>query len=270
MRTRRLLTTGLLVLSLSACKDKQAETPPPTATPPAAPASTGTQAAQEVKTRTEPAGPEAPPSATPNEHAASPAPRSRPPAERPGPWQKKALAGADLYAILQTSKGDIVVKFFSKQSPVTVANFVGLATGEQAWKDPRSGQLVKAGTPLYNNVLFHRVIPGFMIQGGDPLGQGTGSPGYEFENETQNGLRFDKVGLMAMANHGPDTNGSQFFITDSIPDNLTGGYTIFGEVLKGYDAVERISHVPRGEKGRDRPNEDVVLKHVVVSDTRPQ
>ncbi|PTL82330.1 peptidylprolyl isomerase [Vitiosangium sp. GDMCC 1.1324] len=202
-------------------------------------------------------------------HGSSPVPRSQPPAEKPGPWQQKALDGKDLYATLETNQGNIVVKLFAKDAPLTVANFVGLATGEQTWRDPRTGE-VKENTPLYQNVIFHRVIPGFMIQGGDPLGMGTGTPGYSFEDETQNGRTFDKPGLLAMANRGrgTSTNGSQFFITVSTPQHLNGGHTIFGEVLKGYDVVERISKVPTGE--RDKPQKDVVIKKVTVSDTQPK
>jgi peptidyl-prolyl cis-trans isomerase A (cyclophilin A) len=193
--------------------------------------------------------------------------RSRPPAEKPGPWQTKALNGQDLYATLDTNQGTVVVKLFSKESPVTVANFVGLATGEQTWTDPKTGQ-EKKNTPLYQNILFHRIIDGFMIQGGDPLGRGSGSPGYTFEDETQNGKKFDKPGILAMANRGPNTNGSQFFITVAPQPRLDGGYTIFGEVVKGYDVVERMAKVPTGPQ--DRPVKDVVLKKVTVSDKQPK
>src|SRR4051812_40504657 len=118
----------------------------------------------------------------------------------------------DLYAVFQTSRGNIVVKLFEKDAPKTIANFVGLATGKQEWIDPRTGQKSKA--KLYDGTAFHRVIPQFMIQGGDPLGTGTGGPGYKFEDEFQSGKKFDKPGLLAMANAGPNTNGSQFFITE--------------------------------------------------------
>jgi peptidyl-prolyl cis-trans isomerase A (cyclophilin A) len=268
MRTR-LLTTGLLLLSLAACskdKEKQAEgTPPPTSTAqqttPSAPANTGTQA-------TPPPAPEAAaPSAQPKEHASSPVPRSNPPGEKPGPWQTKALNGQDLYATLETNQGTVVVKLFSKDAPVTVANFVGLATGEQTWRDPKTGE-VKQNTPLYRDILFHRIISGFMIQGGDPLGVGMGSPGYTFEDEFQSGRTFDKPGILAMANRGRNTNGSQFFITVAPQPRLNGGYTIFGEVVKGYDVVDRISKVQTDP--RDRPLKDVVLKKVTVSDEQPK
>ncbi|ATB36203.1 peptidyl-prolyl cis-trans isomerase [Cystobacter fuscus] len=265
MRTK-FLTTGLLLLTtLAACKDN-----PPQSTPPAAPpANTATQQA------TPPPAPPPPPSeapaetpaaAQPQEHGASAAPRTQPPGENPGPWQKKALGGQELFATLQTNHGDVVVKLFSKQSPLTVANFVGLATGEQAWKDPKTQQ-EKKNTPLYKDILFHRIIAGFMIQGGDPLGQGVGSPGYTFEDETRNGLTFSKPGILAMANRGPNTNGSQFFISVAPLERLTGGYTIFGEVVKGYEVVEKMSQVKT--LPGDRPEKDVVLKKVIVSDKQP-
>ncbi len=173
--------------------------------------------------------------------------------------------GTDLYATLKTSQGDIVVKLFAKDAPKTVANFVGLATGEKEWTNPATQTKVKA--PLYRGTIFHRVIDNFMIQGGDPMGTGRGDPGYRFEDEFQSGRKFDKVGLLAMANAGPATNGSQFFITTSMPLALNNKHTIFGEVVKGYDVVEKISRVERD--GSDRPKVDVVLTDVTLSDTQP-
>jgi peptidyl-prolyl cis-trans isomerase A (cyclophilin A) len=203
--------------------------------------------------------------AAPTGNAPAPA-AAAPAAPRPGPTMAKALEGQDLYAVFRTSMGDITVRFFAKDAPKTVANFVGLATGEKQWRDPRDGQQ-KTGTPLYDGTIFHRVIEGFMVQGGDPLGRGNGDPGYRFEDEFQSGRKFDKVGLLAMANAGPNTNGSQFFITTSMPTWLSGKHTIFGEVISGYDIVEAISKVPRGPM--DKPNADVVLKKVEVLDKAP-
>ncbi|MFZ5470498.1 MAG: peptidylprolyl isomerase [Myxococcota bacterium] len=177
----------------------------------------------------------------------------------------KASQGHDIYATLQTNRGDVVVRLFSKDAPKTVENFVGLAAGEKEWTHPRSGE--KSRKPLYDGTIFHRVIDGFMIQGGDPIGQGTGHPGYRFEDEIQSGRKFDKVGLLAMANSGPNTNGSQFFITTSTPAHLNNRHTIFGEVVKGYEVVEAISKVERNPM--DRPIDDVVVKHIVLSDTAP-
>ena len=184
------------------------------------------------------------------------------------PWMQKALAGQDLWITMKTTEGNIVLKLFSKDAPKTVANFVGLATGEQQWTDPRTGQ--KTTARAYDETIFHRVIAGFMIQGGDPTGTGRGDPGYSFADETSNGKKFDKVGLLAMANRGPGTNGMQWFITVSTPEHLNGKHTIFGEVVNGYDVVEKISKLPTGADGRDRPNTTVVLKSVQVSDKPPK
>lgn len=183
-------------------------------------------------------------------------------------WTDKALAGKDLWATMKTSEGSIVIRLFSKEAPKTVGNFVGLATGEKEWRDPRNGKLSSARA--YDQTVFHRVIAGFMIQGGDPTGTGTGEPGYTFADETSNGKKFDKVGLLAMANRGPGTNGMQWFITVSTPNHLDGKHTIFGEVVNGYDVVERISKVPTGADGRDRPNTSVVLKSLTISDKPPK
>ena len=182
-----------------------------------------------------------------------------------GPWTQKASAGTDLYATLKTNQGDITVKLFPKDAPKTVANFVGLASGEKAWTDPTTGQ--KGSHPLYNGTVFHRVIPGFMIQGGDPTGTGMGDPGYRFEDEFQSGRKFEKPGILAMANAGPGTNGSQFFITTGVPEHLNNKHTIFGEVIKGYDVVEKISNVPRDN--RDKPNEAVKIDSVQLSEKAP-
>jgi len=145
-----------------------------------------------------------------------------------------------LYATFQTSMGTIVVKLLPEKAPVTVANFVGLAEGTKEWTDPRSGQK-QAGKPLYDGTMFHRVIPDFMIQGGDPLGTGTGGPGYKFQDEIGPDNKFNKPGLLAMANAGPGTNGSQFFITEIATPWLDKGHTIFGEVVKGGDLVPKIT-----------------------------
>ncbi|HYX92974.1 MAG TPA: peptidylprolyl isomerase [Myxococcaceae bacterium] len=181
-------------------------------------------------------------------------------------WMKAAREGKDLYATFKTSQGDIVVHLFSKDAPKTVENFVGLATGEKEWIHPATGE--KSKKPLYDGVIFHRVIPNFMIQGGDPLGQGTGGPGYKFEDEFQSGRRFDKPGILAMANAGPNTNGSQFFITVAPTPHLNNRHTIFGEVVQGYDVAAKISEVPRDR--RDKPNEPVVIKTVQISDKAPK
>jgi peptidyl-prolyl cis-trans isomerase A (cyclophilin A) len=145
----------------------------------------------------------------------------------------------NLTATFQTSLGEIVVKLLPEKAPKTVANFVDLAEGTKEWKDPKSGQAVKK--PLYDGTVFHRVILDFMIQGGDPLGTGTGGPGYKFEDEIGADNRFDRPGLLAMANAGPNTNGSQFFITEVPTPHLNRGHTIFGEVVKGLELIRKIS-----------------------------
>jgi peptidyl-prolyl cis-trans isomerase A (cyclophilin A) len=174
--------------------------------------------------------------------------------------------GKDLYATLDTSLGVVVVKLFSKDAPKTVENFVGLADGSKAWKDPKTGKNVNK--PLYDGTIFHRVIPNFMIQGGDPLGNGTGDPGYKFEDEFQSGRTFDKAGILAMANSGPGTNGSQFFITVVPTPWLDNHHTIFGEVVKGMDVVNAIVTTPTGPG--DRPKTPVVLKKMTISEQLPQ
>jgi peptidyl-prolyl cis-trans isomerase A (cyclophilin A) len=166
-----------------------------------------------------------------------------------------------IYAVFHTSEGDFVCKLFEKEAPKTVQNFVELAQGTKEWKHPSSGKKVKE--PLYDNTIFHRVIPNFMVQAGDPQGTGYGGPGYQFEDETSGSPHhFDSPGKLAMANSGPNTNGSQFFVTVAATAWLTGKHTIFGEVVQGQDVVEKIVNVPRNRQ--DKPNKDVVLKHVEI------
>ena len=153
------------------------------------------------------------------------------------PTTKKRAPG--MYAIFQTSMGNIVCKLYDKEAPKTVANFVGLAEGTKDWTHPLTK--AKKKEPLYNGTIFHRVIPNFMIQGGDPLGNGTGNPGYQFEDEIVPGLTFDRPGRLAMANAGPNTNGSQFFITEVPTPHLDGKHTIFGQVVEGQDLVGKIA-----------------------------
>lgn len=158
------------------------------------------------------------------------------------------------YATLKTSLGEIVVKLLPEKAPNTVENFVGLAEGTKEWTDPRTGQKVKR--PLYDGTVFHRVIPQFMIQGGDPLGTGTGDPGYRFADEIGPDNKFSKPGLLAMANAGPNTNGSQFFITEVPTPWLDRGHTIFGEVVKGFELVPKIAAAG---------NKKVTLEKVVIT-----
>ncbi len=166
-----------------------------------------------------------------------------------------------LYVTLKTSMGEIVIQLFDDKAPKTVANFVDLASGTKEWTDPKTREKVKR--PLYNGTIFHRVIPGFMIQGGDPLGNGTGGPGYRFADEFHPDLKHFKAGILSMANAGPNTNGSQFFITQKATPWLDGKHSVFGEVVKGQNVVDAIVNVPRDL--RDRPMKDVVIQEVVIS-----
>src|ERR1700745_3755279 len=165
------------------------------------------------------------------------------------------------YAIFNTTEGNIVCRLFDKDAPKTVANFTELAEGKREWKHPSTHK--KSKDRLYDGTIFHRVIPDFMIQGGDPQGTGMGGPGYQFEDETKGSPhKFDKPGKLAMANAGPNTNGSQFFITVAPTTWLTGKHTIFGEVVEGYEVAEKIVNVPRNRQ--DKPNKEVVIKSVAI------
>ena len=170
------------------------------------------------------------------------------------------------YATLHTNQGDIKIKLFPNHAPKTVDNFAELAEGSREWTDPRTG--TATSSPLYQGVVFHRVISGFMIQGGDPLGNGTGGPGYDFDDEIHPELSFTKPYVLAMANagkrNGRGTNGSQFFITVSTPTYLQGKHTIFGEVADGpsREVVDKIAAVPTDR--RDRPEKDVVIESVTI------
>ena len=165
-----------------------------------------------------------------------------------------------LYAVIYTSMGNIVCRLFEDRAPKTVANFRGLATGTKAWTDPKTGKLKH--TPLYSGTTFHRVIPKFMIQGGDPVGDGTGSPGYKIDDEIAPDQNFDHAGILAMANSGPNTNGSQFFITVGPAEHLNGHYSLFGEVVTGQDVADAISNVPRDEN--DKPNTPVNIIAIAI------
>ena len=164
------------------------------------------------------------------------------------------------YAEFDTSEGSFTIRLFEKEAPKTVANFVALAEGTREWQDPQSGQ--KKTEPFYNGVVFHRVIDGFMIQGGDRLGTGTGGPGYKFADEFHPSLRHKGPGILSMANSGPNTNGSQFFITLGPTPHLDNRHSVFGEVSEGLDIVKRIGSVPTGPN--DRPRTPVVINQVII------
>lgn len=173
----------------------------------------------------------------------------------------KAKKGSKkMIAIFETNKGTFKVQLFPDKAPKTVENFVGLAEGTKEWTDPKTGEKVKK--PFYDGLKFHRVIPNFMLQGGDPLGTGTGGPGYKFGDEFHPSLKHDKPGKLSMANAGPGTNGSQFFVTVAATPWLDGKHSIFGEVIEGMDVVNDISKVRTGPM--DRPVEDVIIKTLKI------
>jgi peptidyl-prolyl cis-trans isomerase A (cyclophilin A) len=164
------------------------------------------------------------------------------------------------YARFETSEGTFRIRLFHKEAPKTVENFVGLAEGTKDWQDPATGE--KKREPFYNGVIFHRVITGFMIQGGDRLGQGTGGPGYKFADEFHPSLRHDRAGILSMANAGPNTNGSQFFVTLGPTPHLDNRHSVFGEVVDGLEVVEKIGAVPTGRQ--DRPVTPVVINRIAI------
>lgn len=180
-------------------------------------------------------------------------------ADKPKPPAK----GKPMFAVMETNMGTFKIKLFADQAPKTVENFVGLAEGTIEWTHPKTGE--KAKTPLYNGTVFHRVIKNFMIQGGDPLGTGMGAPkgpGYPFKDEFHPELKHSKAGILSMANSGPNSNGSQFFVTLADTSWLDNKHTVFGEVVEGMDVVNKIGTTKTG--AQDRPAEEVVLKKVTI------
>jgi len=181
-----------------------------------------------------------------------------------GLWaQAKPAAASHPAAVIDTTAGKLTCTLFPDKAPIGVANFIGLATGTKDWTSPITHQK-KHGVPLYDGTIFHRVIPNFMIQGGDPMGTGTGDPGYTFKNETSSDLKFDRPGRMAYANAGPDTNGSQFFITEIAYPSLNGGYTIFGQCDDS--SVALVKTIARaGRDSNDKPYKPVKINHITIS-----
>jgi len=165
------------------------------------------------------------------------------------------------YAVFTTSEGNFTVRLFEKDAPKTVANFIGLVEGTKEWTDPRTSEKVKK--PYYNGLTFHRVIAGFMIQGGDPLGTGTGGPGYKFADEFSPKLRHSKAGILSMANAGPNTNGGQFFITLGPTAHLDNKHSVFGEVSEGMDVVEKIGNTKTTKPG-DKPVKPITMSIKIV------
>ena len=165
-----------------------------------------------------------------------------------------------VFAQFVTSEGSFTVRLFDQEAPATVENFVGLAEGTKEWTDPRTNK--KSTAPYYDGVIFHRVISGFMIQSGDPLGQGIGGPGYKFKDEFHPDARHNKAGILSMANSGPHTNGGQFFITLGPTPHLDDKHSVFGEVAEGMEVVSKIGSTPTGRQ--DRPVKDVVIQTVTI------
>jgi peptidyl-prolyl cis-trans isomerase A (cyclophilin A) len=226
---KRFLTIGLVCV-ISVMAMAQTQPPPKTPTKPAPKTATGTKATTGAKTAT---------------------------ARKPA----MASAGGPA-ATIETTAGKMTCKLFPDKAPIGVANFIGLANGTKDWKNPVS-HAKKHGVPLYNGTIFHRVIPDFMIQGGDPAGTGAGDPGYAFKNETSPLLKFDRPGRLAYANAGPGTNGSQFFITEVAYPSLNGNYTIFGQCDDATVAlVKQIARM--GHDSNDRPNRPVKINRVVI------
>ena len=170
------------------------------------------------------------------------------------------MADSGTYAKFETSEGNFKVRFFDKEAPNTVANFTGLAEGTKEWKDPATG--VKKKAPFYDGIIFHRIISGFMIQGGCPMGNGTGGPGFKFEDEFSPALKHTKAGILSMANAGPNTNGSQFFITLAATPWLDNRHSVFGEVVEGMDVVTAIGTTKTARQ--DRPVTDITIDALTI------
>lgn len=181
--------------------------------------------------------------------------------------KKPAAPAAHPTAIIETTAGNLTCRLFPDKAPIGVSNFIGLANGTKDWKSPATGRMIH-GKPLYSGTIFHRVIPEFMIQGGSPSGQGDGDPGYAFKNETSPDLTFDRPGRLAYANAGPDTNGSQFFITEVPTPSLDGNYTIFGQCDDpSVEIVKKIARMPRNERpgpDKDRPYNPVKITKIAI------
>jgi peptidyl-prolyl cis-trans isomerase A (cyclophilin A) len=229
----------------------------PAAAQTASPAKPASPQTKPATPQTKPAAPTAKPAA-PTQKPAAPAAK---PAEPATPAASAAKFGPGVYAHITTNHGAMIARLFDKEAPRTVENFIGLAEGKKQWRNPRTKTMVRR--PYYNNLTFHRIIPGFMIQGGDPEGTGMGGPGYTFADEFNPKLRHSKAGMLSMANAGPNTNGGQFFITVAPTPHLNDRHSVFGELVEGMDVLMAISKVPTS-KPDSRPIKPVVIKSVRI------
>lgn len=178
--------------------------------------------------------------------------------------EKSAQKTAEPTAVIETTAGNITCTLFPDKAPLSVANFIGLATGTKDWKNPKTGKIMH-DVPLYDGTIFHRVIPNFMIQGGDPIGTGTGDPGYQIKDEVSSSLTFNQPGRLAYANSGPNTNGSQFFITEVPYESLNGHYSIFGQ-CQDLDVVKKIARMARDPRN-DRPYDPPKIIKIKISNS---
>ena len=262
MKLSSILLAAALVAGCDKAKTADNNAAKPTTTDQTA-SGTGT-ASGEIPAQPAPAMRPLPPEPVAKEPAAPPPssdePRA-PVAADLAEYTKDITGTGPLVATIETNMGAIHCTLYADKVPMTVANFVGLATGKKAWQDPNTGKTVK-GKPFFDGLIFHRVIPDFMIQGGDPLGEGVGGPGYNFDDEFTNDLALDKPGTLAMANAGPGTNGSQFFITEKATPWLTHHHTVFG-LCDEVALVKKIARVQTG--ANDRPVQPVVMKSVTIA-----
>ena len=230
----------------------------PTTSKPATQTQKPTTAKPQTPT-TKPAAPTTKPAA-PTTKPAAPAATTAKPAATTAPATSAAKYGPGVYAHITTNHGTMIARLFVKEAPRTVENFVALAEGKKPWRNPRTKTMVRR--PYYNNLTFHRIIPGFMIQGGDPEGTGMGGPGFEFADEFNPKLRHSKAGILSMANRGPNTNGGQFFITLVPTPHLNDRHSVFGELVEGMDTLAAIGKVPTGVQ--NRPLKPVIMKSVRI------
>lgn len=242
----------------------EAPKPKPKAPAPKAKPKAKAKAPAKPKAKATPAKPKPKPKPAPKKAKPKPKPKAKP---KPMPAPKPETLGPGTYALLKTEKGDILLQLFPEKSPNTVANFVELAKGERPWKDKEGRWVAK---PYYDGLTFHRIEKDELIQGGCPRGDGTGGPGYEFDNESSDELKFDQAGVVAMANSGRNRNGSRFFITLKPTPQYDGRYTIFGKVVHGLDTVRAISRMDATGRTIHTAKKPVKMQKVVINEVKPK